>query len=73
MAIDGRGRPALLNTKYFSGHLKGGERQILLAAGEGDISAGFLVVLDLYSHAHNLGYRPDMALECVSVSLHPVE
>ena len=73
MAIDGRGRPALLNTKYFQRTLKEAERQILLAAGEGDISAGFLVVLDLYSHAHNLGYRPDMALECVSVALHPVE
>jgi hypothetical protein len=28
------------------------------------------VVLDLYRHAHNLGYRPAMALECVSVALH---
>jgi hypothetical protein len=28
-----------------------------------------LVVLDLYRHAHNLGYRPDMTLECVSVAM----
>lgn len=70
MAIDGKGRPALLNTKYFQRTLKEAERQILLEAGEGDISAGFLVVLDLYSHVHNLGYRPDMAFECVSVALH---
>ncbi len=73
MAIDGIGRPALLNTKYFQRTLKPVERQILLEAGEGDISAGFLVVLDLYRHAHNIGYRPAMALECVSVALHPVE
>jgi hypothetical protein len=70
MAIDGIGRPALLNTKYFQRTLKPVERQILLEAGEGDISAGFLVVLDLYRHTHNLGYRPAMALECVSVALH---
>ena len=73
MAIDGVGRPALLNTKYFQRTLKDAERQILLAAGEGDISAGFLVVLNLYSHAHNLGYRPSMGLESIQVGMTTVE
>ena len=73
MAIDGIGRPALLNTKYFQRTLKQIERQILLEAGEGDISAGFLVVLDLYRHAHNLGYRPSMGLESIQVGMTTVE
>ena len=73
MAIDGRGRPALLDTKYFQRTLKDPERQILLEAGEGDISAGFLVVLNLYSHAHNLGYRPSMGLESIQVGMTTVE
>ena len=73
MAIDGVGRPALLDTKYFQRTLKEAERAILLAAGEGDISLGFLRLLDMYTHAHNLGYRPDMAIESIQVSLSTME
>jgi hypothetical protein len=31
---------------------------ILLAAGKGNLCRGFENVLDLYSHAHNEGFRP---------------
>ena len=69
MAINGRGRPALLNTKYFQRTLKEAERQILLAAGDGDISAGFLVLLDMYRYFHNRGYRPGMAIESIPATI----
>ncbi len=51
--------------KYFQRTLGDAERAILLAAGSGDISAGFLEVIDTYRHFYNLGLRPSTPLESV--------
>jgi len=40
---------------------------ILLAAGKGNLCRGFENVLDLYSEAHNKGFRPDMPLSFLSI------
>jgi hypothetical protein len=40
---------------------------ILLSAGNGNICRGFENVLDLYSHAHNLGFRPDMEMSILNI------
>jgi hypothetical protein len=42
---------------------------ILLAAGKGNLCRGFENVLDLYSHAHNEGYRPGMSLSFLNIGL----
>ena len=67
-----RGRPASLNAKTLQRKLDDGQRTILLAAGRGDMSAGFLEVLDAYQHLYSLGYRPGMDLSRASLSL-PLE
>ena len=51
--------------KYFQRQLGDAERTILLAAGSGDMSAGFLEVIDAYRHFYNLGLRPSTPLESV--------
>jgi len=40
---------------------------ILLAAGKGNLCRGFENVLDLYSDAHNKGYRPGMELSFLNI------
>jgi hypothetical protein len=40
---------------------------ILLAAGKGNLCRGFENVLDLYSHAHNEGFRPGMSLHILNI------
>jgi hypothetical protein len=61
-AMVGKATPTV---KYFQRTLGDAERAILLAAGSGDISAGFLEVIDTYRHFYNLGLRPDTPLESV--------
>ena len=51
--------------KYFQRQLGDAERAILLAAGNGDMSAGFLEVIDTYRHFYNLGLRPSTPIERV--------
>ena len=51
--------------KYFQRQLGDAERAILLAAGNGDMSAGFLEVIDTYRHFYNLGLRPSTPIESV--------
>ena len=53
--------------KYFQRTLGDAERAILLAAGSGDISAGFMEVIDTYRHFYNLGLRPSTPLESVAL------
>lgn len=53
------GRPSSTSTRRFSRTLAPAQTAILAAAGDGDISAGFLNLLDLYQHAHALGYNID--------------
>jgi hypothetical protein len=40
---------------------------ILLAAGKGNLCRGFENVLDLYSEAHNKGFRPGDDLSILSI------
>ena len=69
MGVYGLGRPADPNVKHFQRKLGPAERATLLAAGDGDMSAGFLEVLDAYQYFYNLGLRPSMARESVSLTL----
>lgn len=55
------------NVKYFQRQLGDAERTILLTAGRGDMSAGFLEVLDAYRHFYNLGLRPSTPRESISL------
>lgn len=69
MGIHGIGRPAKPDVKYFQRQLGVTERHTLLVAGNGDLSAGFLEVIDVYRHFHKLGLRPDTPLDRVSLIL----
>jgi hypothetical protein len=40
---------------------------VLLAAGKGNLCRGFENVLDLYSEAHNKGFRPDMPVSILNI------
>jgi hypothetical protein len=61
------GRPSSPNTKYFQRTLSSPQKQIMLAAGEGNLSRGFENLLSLYQHVHNLGYRPTMELSSLNI------
>jgi hypothetical protein len=61
------GRPSNPQTRYFQRTLTNPQRMILLAAGKGNLCRGFENVLDLYSHAHNEGYRPGMELSILNI------
>lgn len=63
MGVHGLGRPADPSVKYFQRQLGAAEREILLAAGNGDMSAGFLEIIDTYRLFYNLGLRPDTPRE----------
>jgi len=61
------GRPSKPDTRYFQRTLSDPQRMILLAAGKGNLCRGFENVLDLYSEAHNKGFRPDMPLSILNI------
>ena len=61
------GRPSNPKTRYFQRTLSDPQRMILLAAGKGNLCRGFENVLDLYSHAHNQGFRPGMELSSLNI------
>jgi len=61
------GRPSNPATKYFQRTLTNPQRMILLAAGKGNLCRGFENVLDLYSEAHNQGFRPGMELSFLNI------
>ena len=61
------GRPSKPNTRYFQRTLSDPQRMILLAAGKGNLCRGFENVLDLYSEAHNKGFRPGMELSSLNI------
>jgi hypothetical protein len=61
------GRPSNPATKYFQRTLTNPQRMILLAAGKGNLCRGFENVLDLYSEAHNKGFRPGMELSSLNI------
>ena len=61
------GRPSKPDTRYFQRTLSDPQRMILLSAGNGNLCRGFETVLDLYHHAHNQGYRPDMDMSILNI------
>ena len=61
------GRPSNPQTRYFQRTLTNPQRMILLAAGKGNLCRGFENVLDVYSEAHNKGYRPGMELSILNI------
>jgi hypothetical protein len=61
------GRPSNPETKYFQRTLSTQQRMILLSAGKGNLCRGFENVLDLYSEAHNKGFRPDMPVSILNI------
>jgi len=61
------GRPSTPNTRYFQRTLSDPEKQIMLAAGEGNICRGFENVLALYQHVHNQGFRPHMEMSILNI------
>jgi hypothetical protein len=63
------GRPSNPSTKYFQRTLTNPQRMILLAAGKGNLCRGFENVLDLYSEAHNKGFRPGDDLSILNIGL----
>ena len=69
MGVYGLGRPANPNVRVFQRNMDDGQRAILLAAGNGDMSAGWLEVLDVYHHVYSLGFRPGMEHERIVVLL----
>lgn len=69
MGVHGRGRPASPRAKYFQRQIDEGQRAILLLAGNGDMSAGWLEVLDAYHELYQHGYRPGMDLKRAVVVL----
>jgi hypothetical protein len=60
-------RPSSPNTRYFQRTLSSPQKQIMLAAGEGNLSRGFENLLSIYQHVHNLGYRPTMELSSLNI------
>jgi hypothetical protein len=54
------GRPPNPNTTNFLRKIGKAEQTILAVAGKGDISQGFLEILDVYRHFYNQGLRPNM-------------
>lgn len=63
------GRPANPNTTNFLRKIGRDEQTILAVAGKGDISQGFLEVLDAYRHFYNQGLRPSMNLQDITINL----
>lgn len=61
------GRPTKADVVYFQRKLGDAERAILLAAGQGDTSIGFMEVLDVYRYFYNLGLRPGMNLNSMKI------
>lgn len=51
-------RPCKDDTRFFSRPLSDADRAILMAAGRGDISAGFREVLAIYADLWHAGFRP---------------
>jgi len=58
-------RPCKLDTVQFRRKLLAPERDILLVAGQGDLTRGFHFLLELYAHLHAQGLRPNRPLESV--------
>jgi hypothetical protein len=60
-------RPPKVDTIQFRRKLDNPKLQILLAAGQGNISQGFENLLTLYHYLHGIGYRTDSPLETIGL------
>ena len=60
-------RPPKVDTVKFRRKLDNPKLQILLSAGQGNISTGFENLLTLYHYLHCLGYRTDSPLETIGL------
>ena len=58
-------RPPKADTVQFRRKLDNPKLQILLSAGQGNISQGFENILALYQHVHSQGYRTNEPLETI--------
>jgi len=59
--------PCQVYTVQFRRRLQNADREILLAAGGGDITVGFHRALGLYRRAHEQGIRPTDSLDDIVV------
>ena len=60
-------RPPKVDTVQFRRKLDNPKLQILLSAGQGNISTGFENLLTLYHYLHGIGYRTDNPLETIGL------
>jgi hypothetical protein len=60
-------RPCKIDTVNFRRVLREPERAILLAAGAGDISQGFHLMLEIYARLHAQGFRPGDSVENIGL------
>ena len=60
-------RPPKADTVQFRRKLDNPKLQILLVAGQGNISKGFENILELYQYLHGIGYRTDSPLETIGL------
>lgn len=56
-------RPCKLDTVEFQRKLSDTDRAILLTAGQGDLTRGFHLLMEIYTVLHNHGFRPDDDIE----------
>ena len=61
------GRYPQIDTIQFRRKLDSPKRNILLAAGQGNITKGFENILAIYQHLHSMGYRVENPLESISL------
>ncbi len=60
-------RPPKVDTVQFRRKLDNPKLQILLSAGQGNITKGFENLLSLYQYLHGIGYRMDNPLETIGL------
>ena len=60
-------RPPKADTVQFRRKLDNPKLQILLSAGQGNISHGFENLLALYHHLHSIGYRTEDPVERIGL------
>jgi cation transport regulator ChaC len=61
------GRYPQIDTVQFRRKLDNPKRNILLAAGHGNITKGFENLLAIYQHLHSIGYRADNPLDQIAL------
>ena len=60
-------RPPKSTTVQFRRKLDNPKLQILLSAGQGNISQGFENLMSLYQYLHGIGYRVDQPLDSIGL------